>query len=159
MYRIVKFVNMIKNACPYNKKRSALVLLIIVFLFHSCSKNSGDEASAMKEFEEFYQNFQIDEAYQLEHINFPLEGLPANADAETIATQDFQWQAEDWVMQRPFDFSDGKFKRELVTFGDDLVVEKIVHQNGKFGTIRRFAKLGGEWYLIYYAGLNRIQSE
>lgn len=142
-----------------NRLNLTIWLAGLSLLAFSCSKGNSDEASAMKEFEEFYQNFHEDEAYQLEHINFPLEGLPANADAETIATQDFQWQAEDWVTQRPFDFSNGKFKRELVTFGDDLVVEKIVHQNGKFGTIRRFAKLGEEWYLIYYAGLNRIQSE
>lgn len=132
-------------------------LLAAALLVTSCAKNSNEETSELKSFETFYELFHGDEAYQLEHVTFPLEGLPSNADAETIAAGDFIWEAEDWVTQRPFNYDSGEFKRELVTLGNDLVVEKIVHQDGAYGTIRRFAKLGGEWYLIYYAGLNRIQ--
>lgn len=128
-------------------------------LLFSCSTNNNEETSELKAFEEFYEHFHQDSDYQMEHISFPLEGLPSNADAETIADNDFRWEAEDWVMQRPFNYDSGGFKRELTTFGNDLVVEKIVSQNGEFGTIRRFAKLGEEWYLIYYAGLNRISNE
>ena len=40
-----------------------------------------------------------------------------------------------------------------------MVVEYIVHKNGKFGMERRFAKFGDEWNLIYYAGLNRFSSQ
>jgi hypothetical protein len=38
------------------------------------------------------------------------------------------------------------------------MVERIVHQSGEYGMMRRFARLGGQWYLIYYAGLNSIES-
>lgn len=155
---MLKYPNSLASNNVFYQTLLGLLLVTGLIFLNACSQNTGEEASAMQEFEKFYQAFHQDEAFQFQHISFPLEGLPAHADAETIAANDFVWEAEDWVMQRPFDFSNGKFHRELVTFGDDLVVEKIVHQNSKFGTIRRFAKLGKEWYLIYYAGLNRIQS-
>jgi hypothetical protein len=37
-----------------------------------------------------------------------------------------------------------------------MVVEYIIQKSGDMGMERRFAKVAGEWHLIYYAGLNRI---
>lgn len=157
MYAFHQYTNVLPGSAPFYPSIKWIFLLFGCLFINACSQNNTEEASAMQEFEAFYQNFHEEEAFQLAHINFPLEGLPAHADAATIAANDFVWEAEDWVMQRPFDLNDGKFKREIISFGDDLVVEKIVYQNGKFATIRRFGKLGKEWYLIYYAGLNRIE--
>lgn len=130
------------------------LMLITGALILSCSR--PDEQPDVNDFETFYDRFHSNPDYQMAHISFPLEGLPSNADAETIASGDFRWEAEDWQLHQPFDPANGEFKRELISFGNDMVIEKITHKNGQFGTVRRFAKLGGEWYLIYYAGLNRI---
>jgi len=123
-------------------------------LLVACSSEQKSEAA---DFGTFYEQFHRDPAYQLQHITFPLEGLPSDADAETITLGNFQWQEEDWEIQRAIDFENSEFKQELIKFGDDLVIEKILHQSGEYGAIRRFAKMGEEWYLIYYAGLNRIE--
>lgn len=131
-----------------------LILSTSLFAW-GCSR--VDEQPAVDDFNAFYERFHSDPDYQMAHISFPLEGLPSNADAETIAAGDFRWEAEDWQLHQPFNAENTEFERAFISFGDDLVIEKITHKNGQFGTVRRFAKLGGEWYLIYYAGLNRME--
>jgi hypothetical protein len=123
----------------------------------SCNQPGDSPANNTGDFEDFYRRFHEDEAYQMAHITFPLEGLPAHADSELLAAGTFRWDMEDWEPHRPFDATNSEFRRELTALGDDLVIEKIVHRSGAFGTLRRFARLGGEWYLIYYAGMNRMQ--
>lgn len=107
-------------------------------------------------FADFYQQFHSDSVFQVSHIVFPLEGLPDNADSLTIATNDYRWQPENWRMQRQFDFEMSEFKREILPLNENMVLERIVHQNGEFGMVRRFAIVGGEWHLIYYAGMNKL---
>ncbi|MFN7116206.1 MAG: hypothetical protein ACK4TA_05365 [Saprospiraceae bacterium] len=118
---------------------------------------SGDPKPAADDFKTFYERFHQDAEYQLAHITFPLEGLPSDADADLLESGNFYWQEEEWELHRPFDVEHSAFKQEFIRFGDDLVVEKIIHQSGEYGSIRRFAKMGDEWYLIYYAGMNRIK--
>ncbi len=130
-------------------------LLILVLALSACSPQP--EQPDANEFEAFYKKFHENPSYQLSHITFPLEGLPSDADAETIASGDFHWNADDWQVHRPFNFENSEFTRELLSFGNDLVIEKIIHKSGEYGTIRRFAKLGNDWFLIYYAGMNRIE--
>ncbi len=143
-----------------------ITLLFLLFLFsckndsHSHSHASAEETSASavlpEGFADFYQKFHSDSLYQVEHIVFPLEGLPDHADSLAIVNEDFRWQAEDWQMQRQFDFEMSEFRRHIVPVNDMMVLERIVHQSGEFGMVRRFALLGGEWHLIYYAGMNRL---
>ena len=129
-------------------------LPVLVSWLGGCT--GGDVQPDIQTFEAFYEEFHKDSTYQMLHITFPLEGLPSDADAETIAAGDFRWDAENWELHRPFNFATNDFERDLVAFGNDIVIEKIIHRSGQFGTIRRFAKMGDEWYLIYYAGMNRI---
>ncbi len=131
------------------------LVVMIGTLLSGCSRT--DEQPNVHDFETFYDQFHRDPDYQMAHISFPLEGLPSNADAQTIAAGDFRWEAEDWQLHQPFQTENTEFERAFIAFGDDLVIEKITHKNGPFGTVRRFARLGGEWYLIYYAGLNRME--
>jgi hypothetical protein len=144
-------------------------LLLFIVLFWSC-KNSSPETAAKQEtpattdvaslppgFSEFYQRFHGDSLYQMEHIIFPLEGLPPDADSLSIAGGSFRWQQEDWVMHRQVDFQMSDFNRELIPVNELMVLERIVHKNGQFGMVRRFALVAGEWHLIYYAGLNRLR--
>jgi len=107
-------------------------------------------------FADFYQKFHSDSMFQVEHIVFPLEGLPNNADSTTVADKTFRWTPETWRMQRQFDFQVSEYKREIVPLTETLVMERILHNSGQFGMVRRFAIIGGEWHLIYYAGVNRL---
>ena len=106
----------------------------------------------LTQFYEFYTLFHQDSLYQLSRINFPLEGEPSQQ--MNIPEGDkFYWQQEDWVMHKPVDFETSAFKRKITPLNDELVVEYIVHSKLGFGMMRRFAKLGNDWYLIYYAGM------
>ncbi|MEK7253858.1 MAG: DUF4348 domain-containing protein [Bacteroidota bacterium] len=139
-------------------------MFILLFLFACKDKPAPPPplevtaAQSMPEgFTEFYQRFHADSLFQIEHIVFPLQGLPDDADSLTIVTDNFRWQMEDWRMQRPFDFEMSDFRREILPVNENMVVEKIVHTSGEMGMVRRFAKVAGEWHLIYYAGMNRLR--
>lgn len=119
-------------------------------------QNEGQPEADLSEFYSFYQQFHLDSAFQYAHIIFPLQGLPANADAETIESGNFFWTEDTWVLHRPVDFETSDFTRELLSLSDDIVLEKIIHRNGQTGMLRRFARINDEWYLIYFADMNRI---
>ncbi len=111
------------------------------------SQNDAEDFSA------FYERFHSDSVYQMEHITFPLAGLPSYAQT---TDGDFRWQKEDWQMHRIFDPATTGFTSEFTKLGTEIVVERIVHRNGQYGMIRRFARLDGSWHLIYYAGVNSL---
>jgi hypothetical protein len=139
------------------------LLPFALILFFAC-KNQPQEApqnnaeEALPEgFTEFYQRFHSDTAFQMAHIVFPLEGLPHQADAETIASGKFRWQAENWQIMRPVDWQMSEYQREIVPLNSSLILERIVNPENNIGMIRRYAIIGNEWHLIYYAGLNRMK--
>jgi hypothetical protein len=144
------------------KKTIILLLLFLSACTNNQQKPAADAAGSSQPvqlpegFADFYQKFHSDSLYQAGHIVFPLEGLPDNADSLTIAGNDYRWLPENWKMQRQFDFEMSEYKREIVPLNENMVLERIVHQSGAFGMVRRFAKVGGEWHLIYYAGMNRL---
>lgn len=105
------------------------------------------------DFDAFYLQFHEDSLFQMEHIQFPLQGVSSRPEDQGAA---FRWEKEDWRMHRSFSTSSG-FRSEFITLGDDLVIENIVHKNGQYGMERRFSRLGGDqWYLIYYAALHPL---
>lgn len=111
------------------------------------------------DFQVFYELFHRDSTFQMEHIRFPLEGLPDYADSLAIASGIHRWEREDWVMHRQQLANDPDFQREISMFGDFVVRERYVHIERPLITERRFAKEGEEWYLIYYAGLNTYRRQ
>ncbi len=120
-------------------------------------ENSAEPTGNLPEdFTAFYQRFLTDSLYQMEHIVFPLEGIPDNADSATIAGGAFRWLPENWVMHRLVDPSTSDFDIHFETFGADIVTENLIHRSGQYALRRRFAKQGTEWNLIYYAGLNTL---
>ncbi|MEN0003035.1 MAG: hypothetical protein AAF798_02785 [Bacteroidota bacterium] len=142
------------------------ILLLLCLSAISCQNTSApqeapsvpsDIRTRFQDFADFYKAFHADSLYQVEHVNFPLEGLPAEADSATIMQSTFRWQKADWTMHRGFNVEGSEFQQDFLPLGDDLIIEKFVHPQSGWGIIRRFAKLDGEWYLIYYTGLNKIQ--
>ncbi len=112
--------------------------------------------NASESFAEFYAQFHADSIYQMEHIPFPIGGMPSFTNSDLAQMPDFQWTAENWRLHRPLESKE--FTREFTQLGDGLVEEQILHQSGRFGMLRRFARMGdGEWYLIYFADLNPIR--
>lgn len=144
------------------------ILLFAFALFISCKNNqpenpgtyTGTREEPLPEgFAEFYQHFHSDSVYQVEHIVFPLAGLPDQADSALVSGGRFYWQAENWKMQKAIDFELSEYERQLLPLNKMLVEEHIVHKSGQFGMVRRFAKMGDGWNLIYYAGMNRVAEQ
>ncbi|HMQ50014.1 MAG TPA: hypothetical protein PKA00_21405 [Saprospiraceae bacterium] len=137
------------------KNLSAIVLLLVVVLASACNTNPSKQED-YSDFANFYSRFHTDSLFQMAHILFPLDGLPQEADSLTIASGQFKWHKEDWVMHRGFDLEGNGFVQEFSPIGDDFIVEKIIHKEYALTITRHFSKIGDEWHLIYYSGLNRV---
>lgn len=109
------------------------------------------------DFTEFYTRFHGDSAFQLQHIQWPLAGIPEQADSIQLARGNYQWTQEQWQTHKPFNSEGGTFKQNFEVLSKDLIVERIRDKDEQFGMERRFAKLSEGWYLIYYAGMNKLK--
>ena len=92
----------------------------------------------------------------MEHINFPLEGIPDNALSKSDGGENFRWEKDNWTMHRPIVSDSTGFRSSFSQLGP-IIIEEILHESGQYGMLRRFSNNGEEWRLIYYAGLNPIK--
>ncbi|MBK7009687.1 MAG: hypothetical protein IPN73_16365 [Saprospiraceae bacterium] len=132
---------------------------LMTLLVISCGRNKQEvqavEASSLPaDFEVFYEKFHKDTAYQVAHILFPLEGQQAKKDDGSALDPNFKWQKKGWLMHKPYDDMGGTFSRSFLSF-NDIVTEDIADGTGQFTMTRRFTKMDGEWYLIYYKEMGR----
>ncbi len=109
------------------------------------------------DFVQFYEKFHTDSAYQMAHIQFPLEGYPAQADSSVLAAGNFRWTADKWIMHRMKGFTDSLYTRSFDVAIPGIVTETIRQKNTPFSMYRRFYKRGEEWNLILYADMNPLQ--
>jgi len=140
-------------------------LLLFPFIIDQGCKSSHREAPAQTEstpvldtlpddFLYFFERFHADSAYQIAHINFPLEGLP-NSNGDTLANSSVRyfWQKDQWHIHRPFKDPSHNFDQWFEIL-NDRVIEHWIRMNGtNLFMHRRFAKLDEDWHLIYYAGM------
>ena len=128
--------------------RFLLLLLFLPFII-ACKNNAGESATnnfvedenvvhIPEDFPSFYAKFHIDPEFQLNHVQFPLAG---KSDTE-------KWEAKDWDIHKPFS-NTSEFKRDIENVAG-IITETIIDNNGMFYIVRRFAKLGQEWNLIFY---------
>ena len=137
--------------------RSIFIASSLLLIFACNSESASNESGNAADFKTFYEKFLTDSTFQIERIVFPLDGIPDNADSATLVNGNFKWTKENWRVHKAFDPEELGFSIQFIPFGDDLIIEKLTHNSGAYGMIRRFAKLeDGKWYLIFYAGLNPI---
>lgn len=140
--------------------RTIAILFLFSITFLSCKQKEASSAAPgdtlPEDFVTFYERFLQDSLYQMEHINFPLEGIPDNALKDNETLTDFRWQAEHWIMHRPIEKDGTGFSSSFSQLGP-IIIEEILHESGQYGMLRRFANSGDEWRLIYYAGLNPLK--
>lgn len=105
----------------------------------------------------FYRLFHDDSAYQMDHIIFPLEGMPNSlGDDDTLTTTRYFWQKKDWKKHNRFVDPGGDFDQWFEVF-DDRFIEHWVNMKGtNMYMRRRFAKMDDEWFLIYYQGMQPL---
>ena len=135
----------------------------------SCRGNTGSEkayqnsvfdaeSSVPMDFMDFYMKFHQDSLYQIEHIQFPLKGMPAMAiDLPLDSINNFYWQEEEWKVHKPFMGNEDEYLKEFRKISDHLISEFIIEKQMGYGMERRFSKLGGRWYLIYYMDMNKLE--
>ncbi len=114
---------------------------------------SEAESETSSDFMEFYIQFHEDSIYQMEHIVFPLEGVPRRGE-DGMLPENFKWEKKDWKLHKLFDDMDGKFVQYINEVNENLVIDQIAEVKGNFAMERRFAKIGKDWKLIYYAAMN-----
>lgn len=140
--------------------------LAILILLSSCQNNESRNKnlenhkknsfeSLPADFRNFYSQFHEDSIFQINHIFFPLEGLPNHADPAFIGGEKFFWSADQWIFQKSGFQEDRTFESNYLNLDDVLIEEKIKDINTDLILIRRFAKTGDGWRLIYYAGMNK----
>ncbi len=136
---------------------SRLFFSFLLLVLLACAGDSSDEAAAiatddlpaeLHDFADFYQRFHADSLFQVAHISWPLQGKYSKDDL-TGAVREERWTQQDWSMHHPIALGQD-FTREIEVIGNAVVVETIRAKAGNYSIIRRFAKLGGEWNLIYY---------
>ena len=141
------------------------ILLLAALCGGACknTKNNNDVTTNIgaseKDFADFYEKFHTDSNYQMAHIVFPLEGLPSGADSAVLASGLFYHQSADWRMQHSLEDMDKDmdYSRHLSFLTPDFARETIYKTDSTYAMERRFAHIDSSWFLIYYAGMNRLQ--
>ena len=143
---------------PENKLTFLLPFVVVVAALISCHKKTSDQSAHTTElpasFTTFYDRFLTDSAYQMQHITFPLAGLPSNVDSLNDVSN-FHWIPESWILHRKFDNSDGAYVHSLRLVAG-VIIETVRIKNTAFQMERRFAELD-EWHLIYYAEIREVR--
>lgn len=142
----------------------SLVILALVVVCVACKnepKLSKAETQGLTEdFVQFYNKFHSDSAYQMAHIQFPLEGYPSGNLADSVGNvADFRWTADKWVMHRLPQFNDSLYARQFEQPMPIMVNEIIIEKAKNYGTLRRFLKRDNEWFLIFYSDMNRLETK
>jgi hypothetical protein len=112
---------------------------------------AGDAVQLPADFVEFYKKFHADSLYQVNHIQWPLQG--DTIDSTTNKKNNIFWKPESWFFQKA-DFDRAHYTVEVDMMGDFMVIERIVLKSMRYGLERRFAKQPeGEWAMIYYSDM------
>jgi hypothetical protein len=112
------------------------------------------------DFVAFFDRFHTDSAYQMEHIMFPLEGLPTSTgDGDTLTTTRYFWQKADWKIHHRFTDPGHDFEQWYEVLNDRVIEHWIQMKGTNLYMKRRFAKLADGWHLIYYQGLRPTNRE
>lgn len=161
----------ISKCCP--RWRGFFVLSAIALITLSaqgCNSKGGSTATEDSDavsadtlpgdFSAFFDRFHEDSVYQVEHIMFPLEGLPASTgDGDTLTSLRYFWQKADWKIHRHINDPGQNFDNWFEVT-DARVIEHWIQMKGtNLYMRRRFAKLDDGWYLIYYQGLRPVNRE
>jgi hypothetical protein len=156
---------------PWKHNNIILVFLFTFLILISCDNKGNQKFNDIDnnesffdqnkkplpvDFVAFYLKFHSDSLFQIEHIVFPLKGLPDHADPEDVKDEDYYYTSDQWVFQKRSD--PNKYSISYILMADIIIEERIVENQYKLMVIRRFAKTSGGWSLIYYAGLNNYKT-
>lgn len=138
-----------------------LVLLVWVGCKNEVKLPQQDAQGLPPDFVTFYNKFHNDSAYQMAHIEFPLEGYPSgNLKDSTQNGEEFRWTEDKWLMHHLDFFNDQLFTRTFESPMPIVINEIIIEKQNGYGTLRRFLKReDNDWRLIFYSDMNRLENK
>ncbi len=150
---------MVRRNCNILLLFSCLSILVSSMCYLSCQRSNPaandtpfhGETELPKDFIAFYQSFHADSSYQMSHIVFPLSGIAQDTAGRDSA---IVWLPETWKLQHLV-APDDNWSIDFTIPRKGVVQEFIYAKNEGFWLERRYAKLGGQWMLIYYSGLQQ----
>ena len=125
-----------------------IVILLSISLgifIKSISSNQSEN------FEEFNLRFHTDSIFQMSRINFPIKGKSIDG------FEKHNWSIKNWkFLSSPVTENDSiiaGYKHSL-NKTDDEIIDKIWIENSGFKTERKFKRINGKWFLVYYDDIN-----
>ena len=115
----------------------------------SPESNTTETQNLPEDFRSFYNQFHTDSIFQIQHITFPLDGVEKANDGPGDILVTIKWQQNNWELHKPFNDHNGTFDRSYTIVGP-IIIEEINDRNNYFSMERRFARIDGEYHLIYY---------
>lgn len=127
-------------------KRVLIICMVLGVL--SCAKKSTPNKTA-ESFESFYTQFHDDPDFQMERIQFPLEGGYIDIEGKTA------WSKSDWETHKEkiTDINEPDYDTEIIK-KEDVVIDKVKLRDSGFYVERKFKLIDGKWYLVYYESVN-----
>lgn len=123
--------------------RPGYVLWVLLFILSGCGVFNTSVKT--EKFDDFYTQFHEDQNFQIERVQFPLEGKYAGPEGIR------NWEKSNWEPHLVLlaQVSGPGYQTDVVKT-DDSVQEEIKLMNAGYSAIRRFELIGGQWYLVYY---------
>lgn len=125
--------------------KSVNCLLLLALLACAChSVKNGRNSEPDENFNHFYLLFHSDTVFQMERIQFPLEGGSYDSENET------KWNKKNWQLKKytVYDVDTTQYKVEF-NLTDTLVNERIYIPNSGFDFQCKYKLIDGKWFLIY----------
>lgn len=111
----------------------------------SAEQEAVEEVEIPEDFLTFYHQFHEDSLFQKSHIIFPLAGK----------SESEKWTKENWVIHKSLAHSEA-FKQSFENL-HGVVTETLMENTGQYSVTRRFAKLGKDWNMIFYAQETKLE--
>ncbi|MEM8895999.1 MAG: hypothetical protein AAGC88_15575 [Bacteroidota bacterium] len=103
-----------------------------------------------EDFDEFYQVFNEDIAFQNQRIEYPLKGEFYDGTMDPMS-DNFEY---DWTLRDSINFELHNLRDNMMRDRESLeneVRERIYIKNSGFEIQLHFAQISGKWYLVYYS--------
>ncbi|MBK8517648.1 MAG: DUF4348 domain-containing protein [Saprospiraceae bacterium] len=132
-----------------NKFRYRLFLGIIILSLSSCSVFHKGKKETIEDFDQFYNRFHSDPAFQMSRINFPIRGKMIDGDNEKT------WTKSNWALLKVkiYDVDKKKYKVSYKKT-EKSFVEKFWLENSGFSSEYIFEVIDNKWMLVYALDVN-----
>ncbi len=165
MKKNFKFTNL-----PHVFKMVLLILFLCPIFYINCNgdtKKHNDKQQIKQtftdeDFDTFYKKFYSDSLFQITRITFPLKGFNSDSYDPELGDKNppYFWKKKDWTFLHTLDqdklkdsHEDGVdiYRKTIKHNSVSMVTEKMYMEESGYSEERKFKKINGKWYLIFYS--------